>query len=149
MSQRDLDTVREMIDAFNSTDLDRMLALADPEFEAAVPPELSAEPDTYRGHEGIRRYFASFQEVMDEISFEAEDLWDAGGAVILTLTLSAFGRHSSIPVRQRLAQVWRVRDGRVLAVESYAHREQALEAAGAAGRGRAPLPGDATPTPRA
>ena len=27
----------------------------DPEFEAVTAPELSAEPDVYRGHEGIRR----------------------------------------------------------------------------------------------
>ena len=33
----------------------RILALAHTDFEAVVPPELSAEPDTYRGHDGIRR----------------------------------------------------------------------------------------------
>jgi len=27
-----------------------------PDFVGVVPPELSAEPDTYRGHAGIRRY---------------------------------------------------------------------------------------------
>ena len=25
-----------------------------------IPPDLSAEPDVYLGHEGVRRYFAGF-----------------------------------------------------------------------------------------
>ena len=35
-----------------------------------TPPGLAAEPDTYRGEEGIRRYWESFYEVMEEIHVE-------------------------------------------------------------------------------
>ena len=72
MSQANVEIVREGFDAFNSGDMRRILALAHTDFEAVVPPELSAEPDTYRGHDGIRRYFQSFQsfqDAMDEIRF--------------------------------------------------------------------------------
>src|SRR5205814_1452333 len=78
MSQQDVDTLGRLIEAFNGSDLGRILDLADPDFEAVIPPELSAEPDTYRGHEGIRRYFESFHDAMEDVTFEAEQFWDAG-----------------------------------------------------------------------
>ena len=33
------------------------------DFEATTPPSLASEPDTYRGPDGIRRWFDSFDEV--------------------------------------------------------------------------------------
>ena len=63
--------------------LPRILAFAHPDFEAVIHPELSAEPDTYRGHEGVRRYFESFADAMDEVRFEPQRFWDAGDAVVV------------------------------------------------------------------
>ena len=53
-----------------------------PEFEVTTPPGLAAEPDTYRGPGGVRRYFESFYEAMDRVGFEPERfiaVGDAGG----------------------------------------------------------------------
>ncbi len=52
MSQQNVEIVRKAVDAFNSGDVGRIFALAHPDFEARIVPELSAEPDTYRGREG-------------------------------------------------------------------------------------------------
>ena len=127
--------LRETLAAFNSGDLERILDFVHPEFEGVVPPEYSAEPDTYRGHEGIRRYFRTFEEVMEEVRFEPERFWQAGDAVAVTMRLTAKGRQTSIPVEQRFAQVWRLRDGRVVGVQSYVSVSEALEIAGASGAG--------------
>ena len=127
--------LRETLAAFNSGDLERILHFVHPEFEGVVPPEYSAEPDTYRGHEGIRRYFRTFEEVMEEVRFEPERFWQAGDAVAVTMRLTAKGRQTSIPVEQRFAQVWRLRDGRVVGVQSYVSVSEALEIAGASGAG--------------
>jgi ketosteroid isomerase-like protein len=135
MSERNMQILRETLAAFNSGDLERILHFVHPEFEGVVPPEYSAEPDTYRGHEGIRRYFRTFEEVMEEVRFEPERFWQAGDAVAVTMRLTAKGRQTSIPVEQRLAQVWRLRDGRVVGVQSYVSVSEALEIAGASGAG--------------
>ena len=127
--------LRETLAAFNSGDLERILHFVHPEFEGVVPPEYSAEPDTYRGHEGIRRYFRTFEEVMEEVRFEPERFWQGGDAVAVTMRLTAKGRQTSIPVEQRFAQVWRLRDGRVVGVQSYVSVSEALEIAGASGAG--------------
>jgi ketosteroid isomerase-like protein len=130
MSQENVDIVRRGLEAFNSEDLERILDFIHPDFETEVPPQFSAEPDTYRGHDGIRRYFQSFQDAMREIRFEAEQLWDAGDAVVVAARLTAKGRQTDISVEQRFAQVWRVRDGKAEQVTTYTSVPEALEAAG-------------------
>ena len=130
MSQENVEALRQGFEAFNSGDIGRILTFAHPDFEAEVPRELSAEPDTYRGHDGIRRYFESFQDVMEEIRFQPERFWDAGQSVVVVARLTARGRQTAIPVEQRIAQVWTMRDGRALRVRTYVSLSEALEAAG-------------------
>src|SRR5207248_2525173 len=95
-----------------------------------IPPELSAEPSAYRGHEGVRRYFASFYEVMRDIRFDADRVWDAGDAVVVALRLTAKGKETGIPVEQTSGQVWTIRDGLAIRVQSFVTVEQALQSAG-------------------
>jgi ketosteroid isomerase-like protein len=130
MSAANIAAIREGFEAFNSGDVARILAFTDPGFETEVPPELSAEPDTYRGHEGVRRYFESFAEAMNEVHFEPEQFWTAGDLVVVTAVLTAKGKRTGIPVEQRIAQVWTLRDGRALRAETYAELSEALQAAG-------------------
>jgi ketosteroid isomerase-like protein len=130
MSQENIEILRRGLEAFNSEDLGRILAFIHPEFEGEVPPEFSAEPDTYSGREGIRRYFDSFRDAMDEIRFHPERFWDAGDRVVVTARLSARGKQTEIAVEQRFAQVWSIRDGMAIGVETYATVEEALETVG-------------------
>jgi uncharacterized protein len=130
MSQENVELIRRGLEAFNSEDMERILAFVDPGFETEVSGELSAEPDTYRGHDGIRRYFESFRDAMDEIRFQPERFWDAGEAVVVALRLTAKGRQTAIRVEQRIAQVWSVRDGRAIGVRTYTSIAEALRAAG-------------------
>jgi ketosteroid isomerase-like protein len=119
--------VRRGLAAFNSEDMGRILDFAHPEFETVVSPQFSAEPDSYRGHDGIRRYFQSFRDAMDEIRFQPERFWDAGESVVVALRLTAKGRQTAIPVEQRLVQVWTIRDGKAIGVQSYASLHEAME----------------------
>jgi ketosteroid isomerase-like protein len=132
MSQDNVEIVRRALAAFDSGDAGRVLAIIHPDFEAEVPPEVSAEPDSYRGESGIRRYLASFQDAMDDIHFEAEQLWDAGESVVVELRLTARGKQTAIEVEQRTAGVWTVNDGRVIHIRAYATASEALAAAGLA-----------------
>jgi ketosteroid isomerase-like protein len=131
MAERNTEIVRRLNAALNSGEMERILPLVDPDFETVVGPELSAEPDTYRGHDGIRRYFSSFGEAMSEIRFHASGFREAGGAVVVAVRLTARGRSTGIAVEQRLVQVWTVRDGRALRLRSYVSYREAIRAAGA------------------
>jgi ketosteroid isomerase-like protein len=130
VSSDNVEALREGFAAINSGDLERILAFADADFEAEVPPELSAEPDTYRGHAGLRRYFDSFVAVMDDIRFEAERVWDAGDKLVADVRVTAKGKATGIAVEQRVAQVWTIRDRKALRVRAYPTLSEAFESVG-------------------
>jgi ketosteroid isomerase-like protein len=134
VSRENIEMLLRIMDAFNSGDIERILELMHPDFETAVPAELSAEPDVYRGAEGVRRYFDSW-DPMEDIRFEAREFWEAGEvggdeSLVADVHLTAKGRHTAIAVEQHIAQVWTLRDGRALRVATYPTLEQALAAAG-------------------
>jgi ketosteroid isomerase-like protein len=133
MSEQNVQIVRRALGTWDTGELDQILAMTHPEFVAEVPPEVSAEPDTYRGHDGIRRYLASFQHSMEDIRFEGERFWDAGESVVVELLLTARGRQTAIVVEQRTAGVWTVRDARIYRIRAYATLTEALAAVGLAG----------------
>jgi ketosteroid isomerase-like protein len=132
MSQQNVEIVRQIFEAFNSEDIELILARTHTEFELEVPPALSAEPDIYRGHDGMRRYWESFQDAMDEIRIQPERLCDAGEAVVVAMHLTAKGRRTAIAVEQRTAGVWTICDGKVIRVRAYVSLSEALETVGLA-----------------
>lgn len=130
MSSENVEILRRGFEALNRDGVDGLLELIHPEFEATVPPELSVEPDTYRGHEGMMRYFAAFEGAMQDVRFEAEEMIDAGDQVFVAMRLTAKGEGTGIEVQQVAYQVWTIRDGKALRVEAFAEESDALEAAG-------------------
>ncbi|MCW3069881.1 MAG: hypothetical protein JWL67_2506 [Solirubrobacterales bacterium] len=129
-----MEIVRQMFEAFNIEDIENIIAFTHPDLLVEIPPEISAEPDTYRGHDGMRRYFRSFQDVMEEIRFEPVQLWEVGDRVVVAVRLTARGRQTAIRVEQRTAGVWRIRDGKVIEVRAYRSPAEALSAARSAAR---------------
>jgi ketosteroid isomerase-like protein len=130
MSRENIDAVKAGFEALDQGGVEALLGFIDPEFETTTPPELSVEPGTYRGHDGLRRYFESFYEVMEEIRFEPDDFIDAGDRVVVPVRLIARGRDTGIEAEQALAFVWTLRDRKAIRLESYPTRAEALEAAG-------------------
>ena len=130
MAQGNVELLRRGFDAMTRADLPVLLELIDPEFEVEIPPEVSAEPDVYRGHEGIQRYLESFQASMEDIRFEPERMWEAGDRVVVELRLTATGKSSGIPVELRTGQVWTIAGGRAISARIYPDAHAALEAAG-------------------
>ena len=69
---------------------------------------------------------------MEEIRFHPERFWDIGQSVVAVVLLTAKGKRTAIPVEQRISQVWTIRDGKVLGIQTYASLSEALEAVGLA-----------------
>jgi len=110
MNEINADLVRERFAPMREGDVEALLTLIHPDFEVTTPPGLAAEPDTYRGPEGIRRYFDSFYEIMDRVSFEPHDFIGVGERVVVPVTLRARGRTTGIETTQKLVQVCVLRD---------------------------------------
>jgi len=129
VSRDNVELMREGLEAFERDGVEALLDYIHPEFEVTTPPSLSVEPDTYRGHDGVRRYFDSFYEVMDEVRFVPEEFIEVGDRVVIPLQVVARGRETGIEATQRVFQVWSARDGKAIRVEIFPTREEAIAAA--------------------
>jgi ketosteroid isomerase-like protein len=129
VSQENVDRLREGFAAFNREGVEAILELVAPDFEAETPPELSVEPDTYRGHAGVRRYFESFYEAMDKVEFQPERFVAVGELVVVPITLRARGRTTGIETEQRVVQVWELLGEKAIRVEVFPTVDEAIAAA--------------------
>jgi ketosteroid isomerase-like protein len=129
-SEQSVKVAESVFEAFNSEHIEEVLALTHADFELEVPPSLSAEPDLYRGHAGMRRYWESFQDAMEEIRMSPEVVAAGGDSVVVALHLTAKGRSTGIAVEQHTVGVWTIRDGKILRIRAFASRSEALAAVG-------------------
>ena len=129
MSSENLEIVRRGIDAFNEGGVDGIIPLLQADFEATTPPNLASEPDTYRGPDGVRRWFDSFYEVMDEIRWDAHDFHEVGDRVVVEFTLRARGKTTGLDFGQDAVMVWELRDGKASRLDLFQTLDEALAAA--------------------
>jgi ketosteroid isomerase-like protein len=116
--------------ALDQGGVEALLEYIHEDFQASTPPGLASEPDTYVGHDGVRRYFDSFNEVMEDIRWQSHTFHEAGEKVVVEFTLYARGRSTGLEFGKPAVQVWTLRDGKVIGLELYPTLEDALAAAG-------------------
>ena len=126
MSKRNVELHRRWIEAFNSRDIEAVIALCDPSVEldsafAAIGGGI------YKGHDGIRRYFRDYEDAWGtEIRVQPEAYFDLGEHTILFYVMRGRGQHSGADVEMGLTQVARWRDDLLVYFKSYRQREDAL-----------------------
>jgi ketosteroid isomerase-like protein len=124
-----IDIVKDGFEAFNDYGVDGILPFVHPDFEATTPPELASEPDTYRGHDGVRRWFDSFYEVMDGIRWDAHRFHEVGDRVVVEFTLRARGKTTGLDFGQDAVMVWELRDGNAIGLQLFPTLDEAMAAA--------------------
>jgi ketosteroid isomerase-like protein len=129
MSTDNVEILRRGYEAFAARGVDGFLEYIHPEFELVTPPGLALEPQTYRGHDGVRRYFETFYEAVDEIRVEPDEFIPVGDKVIVPFRLSTRGRTSGIEASMRAVQVCQIRDGKAIRFDIYPNLEEARAAA--------------------
>jgi hypothetical protein len=129
VARSDIEVVKAAIDAFGDEDVEKLMPFIHPDFESATPPGMAAEPDTYRGHEGVRRYFASFYDAMDKIWLEAREFRGVGGKVLFRGTLHSRGRSTGIESGIDAFMLWTVADELLIRMEIFATEDEALASA--------------------
>ena len=92
-----------------------MLPYVHEDFVMSTPPDLAAEPQTYNGPEGVRRWFESFLEVMD--------------SVVLELDIVTRGRASGAETAQRAVTLCTVTDDKLIRIQFFGSLDEAREAA--------------------
>ena len=129
MSEENVEIVRRAVEAFEREGLEGSLRHYDPEIEWSTTGAW-IEAATYRGHEGVRRYFGHLDDEFDDLRFEVEELIEAGDQVILTVRAGGRGKASGAAVELTMHAVCSLRDGMIVRMRNYADKAEALEAAG-------------------
>ena len=128
------DLARRVIGAWREEGVDGVLPLVHPEFVGEVGPETSVEPDTYLGAEGVRRYFALWDEAMDDLRLEIASLEAVAETVaVAELTIAGRGAGSGVPVEFTAWTTMVFRDELLLRMEAAGDRDGARRVAEAAG----------------
>jgi ketosteroid isomerase-like protein len=127
MSDSPVAVVRALFERVNAGEIEMVLELLAPDSVFVVPPEASAEPDTYRGHDGARRYFSGFDGILDDVRFELLDCDQVTDDTVLAASrLTGRGTTTGIPVEQETFVVLTVRGGLVTWIRPYSDRDEAL-----------------------
>ena len=127
MSERDVELLRDGFAQLADEGYESLIPLVHPEFEMTTLPGIAAEPQTYRGTEGMRRWWESFYEVMDDVQVVPTEFHDAGaGRVVIAATLRATGKSSGLEVEQPTFLLVHLRDGQMHRIEFFVTLDEAL-----------------------
>jgi ketosteroid isomerase-like protein len=122
-----LDLVRSTLAQWERADF-RSLSWADPEIEYTVVG--GPEPGTWNGVADMKASVRAFMSAWQDYGIEAEEYRELDDERVLVLVrLSGRGKASGLDIEQTGAtgaEVWHVRDGKVIRLVLYWYREQAL-----------------------
>jgi pimeloyl-ACP methyl ester carboxylesterase/ketosteroid isomerase-like protein len=128
MSRENVELVRRVAEQYNEAG-ELPWELIDPAVEWVADPDAFVA-GTYRGHQGVRQFFARLAEGFDRFQLEVDSFRDADERVVALGHVTVHGEQSGITTEQPLASVWQVRDGRIVAYRSYLEAAEALKAMG-------------------
>ena len=83
-----------------------------------------------QGHDGVRAALARWEGEWDEYEATADEFVDMGDRVVATLHFHGRGRGSGVETDARFYEVYTVRDGKIVRMDEFTERSEALEAAG-------------------
>lgn len=127
MSQENVELARRAFQAFNDRDLDTVLAGLHDDVE--VFPRIAAVEGGYRGHDGVRRWWAQLLGAFPDFHVEILEVRDLGEFMVLALRLRGRGAESATPIDAAVWHVNQFRDGKVVSWRVYTSELEALEAA--------------------
>ncbi len=131
MSQENVEIVRRYADAFNRRDKDAFLALLDPQFEG-IPPSERPESAPVRGREAAWDFGLELEEPWQEGVGEITELIEAeNDRAVIGIAGRRAGKASGVDLGKLEAwAIFSFRGGRIVRLEWFLDRSEALEAAG-------------------
>lgn len=129
MSDREVETTRTAIDAFNRRDGAAFDALLADDAEI-VPARSALEGTVYRGRAAASEYCAAVDESWEDLTWELEEIRGGPDWVLALGRIRGSGRGSGATIDARGAWLVRFRDGLISSFRTYPDRTQALRDVG-------------------
>jgi ketosteroid isomerase-like protein len=127
MSAENIELTKRGYAAFRSRDIEAVVAITDPDIEFTSLTRES-EGTTYRGHEGLREFFASLLEVLPDWRPTLEMAEDHGDLVLAKALIEATPPGGVVPVKQVMWHVIRMRNGLAVRWDFFRTEEEARAA---------------------
>ncbi|MDQ4040283.1 MAG: nuclear transport factor 2 family protein [Actinomycetota bacterium] len=139
-------------EAYNRRDADLMFVAFDPEVEARLAESggvpIGADFDrAWRGTDGFRRLWKQWDDVWDGLRNEGGQLLDLGDRILTLVHFVGRGRASGAEIRHQAAQLFTLRDGRVVRWEQWWEWDEALRVVRTGLSTTAPGPRNPPPRP--
>jgi ketosteroid isomerase-like protein len=120
-----VEIVREAWDAYSRGDYDRVEGIHDPHIVV-----ITLEDGVVYGNDAVLANYKRWNEAWERSETTLEDVIGHGDRVFVAIRFHGRGRASGVEVDARLYEVYMLRDGKVLRIDEYEHRAEALKAAG-------------------
>ena len=124
MSQENVEVVRQFI----LLEVDQALEYADPDIVWNPTEESAAQ-----GHDAVRASLVRWKSEWDDYELRPEEFEHRGDRVVVAVCLRGRGRASGVEVDARFYDVFTLRDGKIVRMDQFTQRSEALEAAGLQG----------------
>ena len=135
MSQENVEAIRAVYERFSEGDFRASVDLLDPHVVLVLNPEFApsiftAAHEALYGTEAIAAYTRDLLDAWPDYTMEAEEIIAAGDGVLVGVCHRGMGRSSGVPTEDRYYTLWSFRGHKVIRIESFGERADALEAAG-------------------
>jgi ketosteroid isomerase-like protein len=121
MSEENVEIVRR----FLFLDVDDALAYADPDIVWNPAEEAATQ-----GHDAVRASLVRWKGEWDDYELLPEEFEEMGDRVVAAVRLRGRGRGSGVEVDARFYDVFTLRHGKIVRMDQFTQRSEALEAAG-------------------
>jgi ketosteroid isomerase-like protein len=131
MSQENLEVVRGFYDGFAHGGPSAIPTdLIAPDFELGLFPAFPSGP--FQGQQGIVDFAREFDAMFEEYRVEPHEFIDIDDRVAVVVRFRGRGKGGGVPIDERIAHVWTLRDGKLARGDFYTDIAEALEAVGLA-----------------
>jgi ketosteroid isomerase-like protein len=129
-SKETTELLRQFYEYFNQRDLDAVLELCAPEVEVYKDPDVveMVAAFTPRGRERVAQYLRGWLDSWDAYQARPEQILEAGEEAAVLVHLRARGKGSQFDIEEDMADVFTVRDGKIVRLRLYIRRQDALQA---------------------
>jgi uncharacterized protein len=129
MSQTNVDRLRAGYAALSRGDYEAIRELLDPKIVLQDRPE-APDARSYQGYEGMLVTLRDTSDSFENFRLNPERFFEHADKIVVILSMTGRGRTSGVPVEERIAHLWTLRDGLATELRAFTDPADALEAAG-------------------
>ena len=131
MSQQNVELVKRFEDSWAAGDLEATLECVHDDAVFDWSDSSSPFAGTYRGREGLVRFWEELRDAFEEFKPEALEIIEVEPERVITLdVVRGRGKGSGIEIEAQGAMLWSFRDGKIAHAKMFQTKDEALEAAG-------------------